>query len=282
MEAIKRPLRYLLRGIVRAFPIRGRFRLVKIVAPSLKPPPDELFQLNGVNLKLDHDLFFHQLIYYGLYEVPLVNFLKRQLRPGDVVLDPGANIGYISAVCLGFVGPTGHVHSFEPSPTANHRIRQYNDIASHGNWSLWDSALTDHEGHEVFNDTPRVMRAGYAALASVATPKDSMPHEVEVTTVDGFCAREGIGHVRFLKLDVEGSELPALHGAKRMIANGAIDIIMVETNVQEGHHRKQAQAIDDLLRAAGYASHHVLTNGTVGPLDVMKEVSYREDVIWMR
>lgn len=282
MEPFKRPLRGLLRMAVRAFPVRGRYRLVKAVGPWIAPPPNEIFRLNGVNMELDPAIFSHLAIYYGLYEEPLVNFLKRHLRQGDIVLDPGANIGYISAVCLGLVAPTGHVHSFEPSPTANARIRACNNMAEQGNWSLWDAALTDHEGQEVFNDTPRVMRSGYAALASVATPKDSMPHRVSVTSIDAFCAQHNIGHVRFLKLDIEGSELPALQGASDMIANGAIDIIMVETNKTEGVHRKRTEAIGSLLHQAGYSSYHVRTNGSIRPLDVLKDMPYREDVIWMR
>lgn len=83
-------------------------------------------------LDLDHTLFFHRAIYYGLYEESLVNFLKTRLRPGNIVLEPGANIGYISAVCVGLVGSTGHVHSFEPSPTANARIERITTWPSMG------------------------------------------------------------------------------------------------------------------------------------------------------
>lgn len=282
MEPVKRALRHMVDQAVRTFPVRGRHRLVKWAGPWLAPPPGELFRLNGVVLDLDHALFSHRAIYYGLYEESLVNFLKARLRPGDIVLEPGANIGYISAVCVGLVGPTGHVHSFEPSPTANARIRKDNDLAKHGNWSLWDAALTDHEGQEVFNDTPRVLEAGYAALARAATPKDSIPHPVDVVSVDHFCERHKIDHVRFLKLDIEGSELAALRGASGMMGRGAIDVIMVETNTSAGAHRQIAGNIDKLLRQAGYTSYHMRRNGSIRPLDVMKDVPFREDVIWMR
>lgn len=282
MEPVKRPLRHLLRQAIRHVPVRGRHRLVKWAGPWLAPPPGDLFRLNGVVLDLDHALFSHRAVYYGLYEESLVNFLNARLRPGDIVLEPGANIGYISAVCLGLVGDGGHVHSFEPSHTANARIRKHNDLAKHGNWSLWDAALTDHEGQEVFNDTPRVLGAGYAALARAATPKDSMPHLVDVVSVDHFCERHNIGHVRFLKLDIEGSELAALRGARGMMGRGAIDIIMVETNTSAGAHRQITTDIDELMRRTGYSSYRMRRNGSIRPLDVLKDVPFREDVIWMR
>lgn len=281
MEMIKAPLRKVVRATVQAFPVRGRFRLVKWVAPWIAPPADQLFQLNGVNLALDQSLFMHQLIYYGLYEPHLVNFLRRNLREGDIVLEPGANIGYLSAVCLGLVGASGHVHSFEPSPIAHGRISGHNNLAAHSNWSLRRMALTDHTGEGIFNDTPRVMKAGYAALQDAATPVDSIPGTVELTSVDAFCQAQGIGHVRFLKLDIEGSELPALKGAAGMLAQKAIDIILVETTTQAGGHRQRAEAIDALLRKAGYSSYHLTPSGRTKPINVLKEVPYREDIIWM-
>lgn len=281
MEMIKAPLRKLLRTTVNAFPVRGRFRLVKWVAPWLTPPPGQLYTVNGVKLALDHDLLFHQLLYYGLYEPNLVSFLRRNLREGDVVLDPGANIGYLSAVCLGLVGASGHVHSFEPSPTAYNRIIAHNNLAAHTNWSLRRMALTDHVGEGIFNDTPRVMKSGYAALQSVNTPLDSMPGVVELTSVDAFCKAQGIDQVRFLKLDIEGSELPALNGAAGMLARKAIDIILVETNTEAGTQRQLAEAIDVLLRKAGYRSYHLTQTGRTRPIDVLKDVPYREDIIWM-
>lgn len=42
--------------------------------------------------------------------------MRRLLRPGDVVLDIGANMGYMSIMASRFVGASGHVHAFEPSP----------------------------------------------------------------------------------------------------------------------------------------------------------------------
>lgn len=280
MEFIKRPLRGLLRSLVHAVPVRGRYRSVDLIGPWIAPPAEVPFRLNGFDILLDHQVRQHRLMYYGLYEENMMNFLKKRIRAGDVVLDPGANIGYVTAHCLGLVGPSGHVHSFEPSPSANAHIRRYNSGTDLPNWSLWDMALTDKEGTQTFYDTPRVMVYGYACLSEAAEPKDRVPHEVQVTTVDAFCAQQDIKRVRFLKLDIEGSEWPALKGASRMIREKAIDIIMIETSMPD-NGRAIAQRIDTMLRDAGYRSFHVQRNGEIRPMEVMKEVAFREDVIWM-
>ncbi len=43
-------------------------------------------------------------MYFGSYAVPIVETMKRLLRRGDVFLDVGANIGYLSAIAAGLVG----------------------------------------------------------------------------------------------------------------------------------------------------------------------------------
>ena len=42
-------------------------------------------------------------------------------------------------------------------------------------------------------------------------------HTIHETTIDNFCKEEGIKHIDFLKLDIEGYELPALQGAQHMM-----------------------------------------------------------------
>jgi FkbM family methyltransferase len=279
VELINRPLRTLLSGFTHAFPVRGRHRLADGWGARLAPPGTTLLRMNGVGIELDHHVLQHRMMFYGLYEEHMVNYLKRHVRPGQVIFDPGANVGYFAAQCLGLVGDTGHVHSFEPSPTANAHIRRSNDLSAWHNWSLWDMALSDKEGTLDFYDTPRVMTKGFACLEGTYDPVDKIPHPVQVTTIDAFCAQRGIDHIDFLKLDIEGSELPAIRGAQRMMAAGAISTIMVETTLM-AHTQELTRTIDTLLRAAGYTSFRVLRDGSLAPLDVMSFTTLREDVIW--
>ena len=47
---------------------------------------------------------------------PEAAVVRQLIRPGDVVVDAGANIGYLSALLARWVGPSGLVHSIEPIP----------------------------------------------------------------------------------------------------------------------------------------------------------------------
>jgi len=48
------------------------------------------------------------------YDINLCDILREVLNPGDIVIDVGANVGYISAVAASFVGSSGEVYGFEP------------------------------------------------------------------------------------------------------------------------------------------------------------------------
>lgn len=276
---LRSPIRSSLRWFAKNIPIRGRLKLADKLGAVVAPGKPELMELNGIKVELDHSILTHRMMYYDLYEENVMNFLKDYLKPGMTVFDPGANMGYFAAKCLGMVLPGGRVYSFEPSNTCLQRLRANNTIDKIEGWTLMPMALTDHSGEMTFFDTPRVITRGYACLEGVSTPGDRIAHRVTVTMVDAFCADHGIARVDFLKLDIEGSELPALRGAKNMIAKGAIPVILVETTLTETDRQITAD-IDALLRGAGYHSHHVERNGALRPINVLDRKALREDIIW--
>src|SRR5258705_3937434 len=59
---------------------------------------------------------------FAAYEPDEIAVLERYLKPGDVFVDVGANIGYLTAVGASLVGPTGPVHSFQPMPEYFQRL----------------------------------------------------------------------------------------------------------------------------------------------------------------
>ncbi len=272
-------IRSSLRWFSRNIPVRGRLKLADKLGAIIAPKEAELFNVNGINVELDHAQLTHRMMYYDLYEENVMNFLKGYLKPGMIVFDPGANMGYFAAKCLEMIRPGGKVYSFEPSNTCLDRLRANNDLSSIENWELLPMALTDRTGEMTFYDTPRVITRGYACLENVSAPADRMPHKVHVTTIDDFCKERAIAKVDFLKLDIEGSELPALRGATRMIAARALPAILVETTLTETD-RSTTEEIDRLLRSAGYSSFHVERNGSLTPIDVLSRKQLREDIVW--
>lgn len=272
-------LRATLRQFCLAFPVRGRHRLADKVGKWLAPAAPEVLTINKVPITLDHELAFCRYMYYGVYEEPNLKFLAQVVRPGDVVMDPGANIGYITAHLAGMVGETGKVFSLEPSPNCLHLLEPSIQAARLPQLNLLPYALADKPATLTFNDTPRAISSGYATLDVVNRPKDSHAVEVQATSVDALCAREGIAHLRFLKLDIEGAELLALEGSRGMLARKAIDYILIETTMQ-AQVVDRNQGIIDLLQGYGYAPYLISPRGKLRPVTLDIHGDMRADVIW--
>jgi FkbM family methyltransferase len=101
------------------------------------------------------------------------------------------------------VGPRGHVYGFEP--LASHvEICQYN-FSSAQNISIAPFGLADHTLY-----APPVASATYSPGFRADWTTDPVP----MTTLDEYVTSHKIERIDFFKLDIEGSELAALRGAR--------------------------------------------------------------------
>lgn len=162
------------------------------------------------------------LVYFGPYfEYDELRFCKRFLRPGDSVIDGGANIGLVSLLFSRWVGEQGHVLSFEPAPEAAAQLRHNLELNAIGNVELIEAALSDGNEQadliadmDVSNQLLRGDAAGHA-VARVATRRLD----------DDAGANETF---ELAKLDLEGAELQALEGARALLGSGRLEVILLE------------------------------------------------------
>jgi len=162
----------------------------------------------------------------GLYEPEAMQSIRRLVNAGDCCIDVGANLGYYTISLANWVGPTGLVVAFEPFP-GNFAILEKNvHLNQLQNVILEPSALSDCNGslqliygvEEQFSATPSV--GGYAVEG------DRVSIKVPTRRLDDYVAV--LGRVPdFIKIDVEGSELAVLEGARRTIA-AVRPILLVE------------------------------------------------------
>lgn len=85
--------------------------------------------------------------------------------------------------------------------------------------------------------------------------------EVIIKTGDSFCTEEGISHVDFLKIDVEGMDFEVIKGFEVMIAEGKIDVIQFEYTgnfIFSGHTLKN---VYDFFAPYGYIIGKVYPDG---------------------
>jgi FkbM family methyltransferase len=175
-------------------------------------------------------------------------------NPRPVILDCGSNIG-MAILFFKSLYPDSEIIAFEPAPWACEAIGEtvrVNDLAG---VALHNVALAEEEGSlELFHD-PK-----HPGSAVMSVFRDRMPGEtVRVPAVR--LSRYVTQPVDFLKLDVEGSELPVL---RDLVSSGAI--ARIRQMVIEFHHHMSPQ-VDNLseclsiLEAHGFG--YQLTSGQV-------------------
>lgn len=135
-----------------------------------------------------------------------------RVRPGDLVVDAGANIGVITGQLADKVGPAGRVHAFEPLPRNIARLERLREENGLSQVTVHPVALGAVAGTAELR-LPGVGGGAYASFT--ASWIDEGRLEVDVRTVDGEL--DGAAP-SLMKIDVEGFEYQVLQGACQTLA----------------------------------------------------------------
>ena len=186
--------------------------------------------MGGFAIDLDVADYVQRRIYYDCHERSETAVISRLLRPGDIAVDVGANIGYFTLLAAAKVGETGRVHAFEPVP-ANFAALEHNvRLNGFQNVILHDSALGASNGTILLGST----EADGGHLTSGSYTQDGPCHQVAVPVRrldDCLPAAPPPRHLRLVKIDVEGGEAQVLHGFRRTLAATPPDAIVMEVNI---------------------------------------------------
>jgi FkbM family methyltransferase len=157
------------------------------------------------------------------FERPERDFITRTLRPGDVFVDVGANIGVHAIVAARAVMPGGRVYALEPNP-ATFRALERNVAANGFNGTVRCICVAASDAAGVAS--LHVPGAGYAAHSSLADPHMPLAGEieVEVAQLDDLVQDSPA----LVKIDVEGWERHVIAGAHRLLSARDAPHLLVE------------------------------------------------------
>jgi FkbM family methyltransferase len=135
------------------------------------------------------------------------------VKPGDVVLDCGANVGVFTRTALDRGAQT--VVAIEPAPRTVECLRRNfeKEIAS-GRVIVVPKGVWDHEGVLELAEGDDGNTTGDSFVLGRGRAKTVM---APLTTIDNLVAELGLQHVTYIKMDIEGAEKQALKGAAETI-----------------------------------------------------------------
>ena len=184
--------------------------------------------------------------------VPWLDRVEPLLKDSDVVFDVGANIG---VVAHWFAKRCSFVHAFEPFPTNITSIETQTELRNVDNMKIHRYSLGKTEtkmdlfvkgfhGHHSLGDVDNSPTVGHM--------------QVDVKTIDNVCVEHGIEVIDFLKIDVEGFEADVLQGAKAMLQEKRISLVVFE--LKEALLKSIEKTSDEVFKPlldAGYSILHL-------------------------
>ena len=188
----------------------------------------------------------------GTYEPELAEAVRELVKPGMIVYDVGANIGYVSMLLAHAARPDGQVFAFEALPANIERIRAnvaLNNLESRVH--LIPQAVADRSGELTFYVHESV---GMGKIAgSAGRPEDQYQAEIKVQTLslDEFAYQQGNPAPDVVKIDIEGGEVLALPGMKRILAEHHPLLLL------ELHGPESEKVAWQTLTEAGYRLHEM-------------------------
>lgn len=212
------------------------------------------------------------LVNIGINEPHNTRILTSLIKPGDVFVDVGANVGYFSVLGAWRAYPGGQVWSFEPNPelfailSDNMTVNGYAEMARR-----WPAAASDRAGKTELRIFP-----GYVATSTVRdVPEDYLrfteretgrkSHVIDIDVVRLDDAMRDVPRIDVMKIDVEGHELHVLRGAQEIISRSPELKIVMEFNPSM-LSRDGARSLIRLTRSLGFEIFAIEHDATLTPL----------------
>lgn len=173
----------------------------------------------------------------GSYEMNKRLAFEREIAPGTVMYDIGANVGYFSLLAAELVGPKGLVYAFEPLPRNVEFLEKHIKINKCDNIKIVAAAVSDHSGEAHFD------LGASTAMGHIA---ESGGIQVRMVALDEMLAAGELRPPDYMKVDVEGAEYEALKGARTLLEKYH-PLLFLDTHQREAH-----LPTIELLKELGY------------------------------
>jgi FkbM family methyltransferase len=230
-------------------PLRALRRVARVVKG---PPPEARPRVArlpwGVELTVqESDAIGYSILVGRVFDPCVTEAVHRLVDPGDVVVDVGANVGYLTSLAAVRALPSGRVIAVEPHPAVFELLRSNAE-----SWSakpnaapveLHRLALSNHNGVGRIVTGPHFETNMGLARLSEKDADGQNSHEVELRRLDELVDETAIG---LLKVDVEGHETEVLSGASGLLERGLVRDIIFED------HAPYPSEATALVENAGY------------------------------
>ena len=185
--------------------------------------------INGVTFRIAPQ---HRCRLGQNYDAPVAAFFRERIRPGAVCFDVGANVGVYVLQFAHWTGASGRVVAFEPNPEARKALERHIDLNGFSGRVKVVPAAVGAAAAEA-----TLYAAGADGMSRLNAPNAAIANEVQpvsvpVITLDEYWQRTSV-MPDVLLIDIEGFEIAALQGARKLI-DAARDKLLIVVEMHPG------------------------------------------------
>ena len=218
--------------------------------------PEVVARRGGLTWKLDLREGIDLAIFlFGTFERATITACRRHVRPGDVALDIGANVGSHTLHLAKFVGPSGRVIAFEPTTFAYRKLLA--NVALNPDLAL---RITAEQIMLVDTGARPLQPALYSSWPLTSQADLHAQHRGRLMStagarglsLDEYLESERVPSVALMKLDVDGHECAVLRGATDTIRRFRPLIVMEVAPYVLREVGHELGDLVEIIRSLGY------------------------------
>jgi FkbM family methyltransferase len=256
-----------LEDVTRLYPLykgRGRFALSRFRRNSAGADgePLRVALLTGEKIYVfENDYIGRMVRFFGDLDPAVSGIVRKIVRPGDVVLDIGANIGLVTLQMASIVGAEGHVFAFEPIKRLSALMSRSAAENHFENVTVHNVALSDLTGSGS-------MKVADSSLGCSTLSFNIEGEPCDIKMLDEIDFGPHFRRPRLLKIDVEGHESKVFAGGRTFLEKYSPDYILFESHAERGRFWDRPEV--RLLLEYGYGFAAILRSAFARP--VLREV----------
>ncbi len=243
----------------RADPIGVMFRAGVLAAHvGMRRRPTFSLTHAGERLRTPADLRYTTVTAYLLrdWAEPELRVLDQLLKPGDIFIDVGANIGLYTLKAARLVGPSGRIVALEPGWDAYEQLLANLDLNRFPWVQALATAASDREGEAVLHHVP--LGDDPQAFSLIAHPDALEGETVPTVRLDRLATEFELERIDLIKIDVEGAEPMVIEGAAQVLSKQRPAVLFeCNAHINSGGDGAPAGEAWARLAAHGYRFHRL-------------------------